>query len=198
MNDIYKKWWFWVAAVAIIGIIASRGGGSGNSSDSSSEISSDSLDLKSIKATHLLLTNDDFKFIEAEGIYGLSSMWSTDNEIANKLAKAQSDNTPSAFMGGNLGTNILRYEYRYKYQSENGYGCIKDHWVEINLDLTEKAEKTLGWEFGKGSNKDLLITGKIIKKKVNPAQSACDNGFVSIDFALDKIYDVKTKKVLIQ
>lgn len=198
-SDFYKKWWFWVGLIIVSIIVANQKGGSSSDGRGSSieSKSSDSVEIANISKTHVLFTSADFDFIEEEGIYGLSSMWSTDNPVADRIADAKYKGKPVAFIG-KLGINILRLEYRYQYTSRNSItGCVKDHWVEVKFDVNEKGEKLLGWEFGKGSDKELLVTGTLTKQKVDPAQSPCDNGFVSLNLELDKVYDMKTKKVLI-
>ncbi len=196
-NDFYKKWWFWVGLVIVSIIVANQKGGSSSDGAGSSveSNSGDSVEIANISKTHVLFTSADFDFIEDEGIYGLSSMWSTDNPVANKLADAESKGKEVAFKG-KLGEILPKIEYRYPYTNSNT-GCTKDHWVEVSFEVSEEQEKILGWEFRKGSPKELVVTGNIIKKSVKPAETACDNGVVKIQMSLDKVYDVKTNKVLI-
>jgi hypothetical protein len=191
MSGLVKKWWFWVGLILIIGIAANKNGGSSSSESNSS----DSLDMKNIKNSHVLFTHEDFDFIESEGIYGLSSMWSTDNPVANKIAKAKSEGSDVAFKG-KLDDVLPHIRYNYEFTNRNT-GCTKNHWVDVIFDITEEQEKILGWEFRKISDKEFVVTGKIIKQEVNPAESACDNGVVKLTLELDKIYDFKTKRVLI-
>ena len=191
-QPIFRKWWFWVATIGLL-VVIGVGGGKGTRSTS---MTNDSLAIAKIDSTHDLYTRESFSFIANDGIYGLSSVWSTGGEVGTSLYKAMQDKTPVAFKG-TLGRYLPEIEYRFEYTNPN-VGCTKNHWVEVDMSLTDQQAKELGWKYSTDNTKEFIATGVVKAINVKPAQTSCDNGKVEIKLSLDKVYEVSTNKCVLQ
>jgi hypothetical protein len=144
----------------------------------------------------VLYSRESFAFIANEGIYGLSSVWSTGGDVATSLYNAKNDKKAVAFRG-RMGKYLPYLEYSFEYTNPN-VGCTKRHWVEVNLDLSDQQAKDIGWTYGTESSREFLVTGKITEIAVKPAETSCDNGKVQIKLEADKVYDVAQSRCLIK
>lgn len=189
-KPFYKTWWgitiLVFGGLIVIGSLKNGGNGGGSGSGSGvGTVENDSVKIAKIMNKYRVFKKDDFSVIEREGIYGLSSVWSSNDGTSEALYNAHLEKKTVAFVG-NISYSWLQYDFAY--YSPN---CGRDThpYVSLHPLLSNKAVKEIG------SHKVMLV-GIIKEIKVKPAQSACETGKLEIELNLDAVYDLSTNKLV--